>query len=219
MSNKILLSKNIQDTSYTVSEFTSANSFLDVIDTRSFDIIFLDILLGEENGIELGKQINLKLPNANIIFISVNAEYFKDVYQVNHSYFLTKEFEEPRFIDAISKAIKNVCKKIISIDTKTGVHNLAVYDILYCESSSRHTKVYLKDGEVTEYNITLKELEALLPENLFVRTHQGFIVNLNFIKKYDRQNIYIGTDMVIPISRTHVNSVRDKITRYLGGIL
>ena len=216
---KNLLSENIQDISYTISEFTSANSFLAVIDTHSFDIIFLDILLGKENGIELGEQINAKHPNTNIIFISVNTEYFKDVYKVNHSYFLTKEFEEDRFRDAVSKALKNICKKNISIDTKNGTHKLDVYDIWYCESYLRHTKVYSKDGEVSEYNITLKEIEALLPESLFVRTHQSFIINLNYIKKYDRQNIYIGTDTVIPISRTYINSVRDKITRYLGGIL
>ena len=67
---KNLLSENIQDISYTISEFTSANSFLSVIDTHSFDIIFLDIEMSGLNGIDAAKEIRKFDSKTIIIFIS-----------------------------------------------------------------------------------------------------------------------------------------------------
>ena len=216
---KELLKKHLKNTDYHVYEFLTASEFLTAVDSERFDIVFLDIVLGTENGIEIGRILNEKQPNANVIFISANSEYFKDVYHVNHSYFLIKEFEEERFSDALSKVLKNINKSIITIDTKNGKCKIVLNDILYCESSLRHTRLHMKNGETLEYSINLKNFEDLLPEKDFVRTHQSFIVNMKHIKKYDSRLIHMDYRKSVPISRTHSASAREKITCYLGGIL
>ena len=216
---KKLLSENIENIAYDVIEYLTCDAFTDVLNTEKFDIIFLDIVLDKEDGIKLGLKINESQPNANIIFVSSHSEYFKDVYKVSHSYFLTKEFEKERFADALSKALKNIQRTTITIHTKNDNCKIVLNDVMCFEGFLKHTKVFMTNGSVTEYNVNIKDIERLLPNDTFVRTHQSFIINMNYIKKYNRQTIFMNCDNVIPISRTYINPVREKITLFLGGAI
>ncbi len=216
---KRLLAKNIDISACEIYEFCNAQSFLNEIDKIKFDIVFLDIILGGNSGIELGGEINKKQPDAAIIFVSAHAEYFKDVYRVTHSYFLTKEFEEERFSEAIGKVLKDIKKNIISVKVKNTQLEIVLDDVIYLEGYLKRTTLYMTNGESVEYNINIRELEPLLPQNMFVRTHQSFVVNMQHIKNYSRQEICADFNYKIPISRTYINPVREKITLFLGGAL
>lgn len=205
--------------SYSISKFLSADAYLEIIDSETFDIIFLDIVLNKSSGIELGKKINEKHPRSIIIFVSSESYYFKDVYQVSHSYFLIKPFEDPRFNDAIKKAVKSVKKNSITLETKTGNIKIVLADVLYFENFLKHTIVHMVNGDTLEFNTNLKNIEVLLPSSGFVRTHQSFIVNMEQIIKYDRQYVHLPDSIKIPISRTYINTAREKITFFLGGVL
>lgn len=213
------LSENPSTGECEIYEFTSAVKFTEILDFEKFDIIFLDIVLGEQNGIELGKLVNSKQPSARIIFVSANPEYFQDVYKVEHSYFLVKDLDSARFEDAISKVMKNIGKKSITLESKTGKSVIVLSDVLYFESALKRTKVYKTNGETEEYSVNMKTIEAMLPECVYIRTHQSFIVNMNHIQKYDRQSIFLINGKRIPISRTHIGNVRIQLTRFLGGII
>lgn len=218
--NKIekLLSENI-DEEYKISKFLTAESFIEIMEHKSFDIIFLDIILGKKDGIQVGKIINQKYPQANIIFVSANPAYFKDVYKVTHSYFLTKEFEKERFSDAVKRAVLQIKKEYILIHTKNGKQKVCLNDIVFLESNLRHTILYFNNGTVTECNINLKDIEKNLPCQKFVRTHKSFIVNMNYIEKYDRQKVYVSLNCAVPISRNYLDNSREKIACYFGGVL
>ncbi|MBQ7976725.1 MAG: response regulator transcription factor [Clostridia bacterium] len=216
---KCLLQECIADEDYEVSEYLATDSFLDAIETKSFDIVFLDIILDKKDGIEIGRILNKKQPDANVIFVSQNPDYFKDVYKVNHSYFLTKELEQDRFKDAVNKAVGIIKRDSLLIDTKMGVYNIRLKDIMCLESNLKHTKIYTLGNSVGEYNIKMKDIEKKLPENLFIRVHQSFIINMDYIKSYDSQNVMLEGELTVPISRTYTKLVREKLACYLGGIV
>lgn len=216
---KRLLSQNIENTEYEIYEYFKVDDFKEQLDYVRFDIIFLDIILDKSDGIETGLLINDRQPSANIIFISAYPEYFKEVYKVEHSYFLIKDFEKERFSDAILKALKAVRKDVIIIDTKKDKYNILLKDVIYFEGYLKHTKVFMTNGEVIECSVNIKNIEKSLPKDIFIRTHQSFIVNMNHIKKYNRKSIFMNYDKEIPVSRTYVNTVREKITFFLGGAI
>ena len=89
---KSLLAECMTEEQYEVHEYVNAESFLTETESVRFDLVFLDIVLGQANGIDVGSVLSKKQPDVNIIFMSAHEEYFKDVYKVKHSYFLTKEF-------------------------------------------------------------------------------------------------------------------------------
>jgi len=217
---KVLLGEFIKDIKYTVHEYTDAHTFLKDAPEKAFDIAFLDVVLSRENeGIEAAVILNEKSPETNIIFVSAHPEYFKDVYKAEHSYFLVKDFEKERFRDAIEKALKNVQNSCLFLHIHNDIHKILLSEVVFFESYSKHTIVHITDGTKKEYNVDMRKVESQIPGGVFIRTHQGFIVNMNYIKNYSRQKVTVldGTD--IPISRSYVNSVREKLAFFIGGAL
>lgn len=204
---------------FDIKSFCDPESFINDARENVYNIAFIDIMLGEKSGIEAGEEFAKLYPHSVIIFMSANPEYFKDVYKVPHIYFLTKEFERERFFDAVAKATENIKKETLTIETKNGTYKISLKDILCFESRLKHTVVYYEDGSCIEYNVNLKDIETLLPENGFVRVHQSFIVNMSYITKYDRKSVVLKDMKTVPISRSHNTEAREAIVCWLGGSL
>ena len=73
-----------------------------------FDILLLDIELGNENGIDLALMVNEVTPYTQIIYITAYMQYVSDVYQSKHTYFIDKEKLDKYFPLAIKQAKENI---------------------------------------------------------------------------------------------------------------
>jgi DNA-binding LytR/AlgR family response regulator len=56
----------------------------------------------------------------------------------------------------------------------------------------------------------------MLPCN-FVRSHKSYIVNLDKVKTFNKKEITLKNDIVIPISRLKYNEIKNKIMNYIKG--
>jgi len=84
--------------------------------------------------------------------------------------------------------------------------------ILYCHSDNGYTTFFFTDGRKVVVSKSLSYYEDLLPESVFLRTHQSFVVNQRYIDKYHKDGILVmrGGDE-IPVSKRK----RDEIIRFL----
>jgi two-component system LytT family response regulator len=62
-----------------------------------------------------------------------------------------------------------------------------IHDILYCEASGPYTNVYLKNGKSTLTSRPLGEFETQLEEYNFFRIHHAYLINLNRVVEFQRQ--------------------------------
>lgn len=215
---EILLNQNIESDRFYFTGYTNEKVFINELKQgKRFDIVYLDIILNSSNGIDIAQSINKLHEKTKIIFISADSKFFKDVYDAEHTYFLVKPFESVRFTKALNRAVGSVNKGFIFPSSKIGKINID--NILFFESILRKTKVYYSDGSTEELSIKLAELEALLPQRIFLRTHKSFIINIEKHISSERFKIYMPHNYIIPVSKRHVNEVRNKITLYLGGLL
>ena len=121
--------------------------------------------------------------------------------------------ESNAILDEIA-ALQNMISKIqqkqmhiekrIAIPLSDGFEMLQFNDLVYCEASGNYTIIYLSDGSKRLISKTLKWLLLRLPEDLFIRTHHSFIVNINAIQRYFRGDCVLKlchSDNMIPVSR------------------
>jgi two-component system LytT family response regulator len=80
--------------------------------------------------------------------------------------------------------LKNVFKKKIALPTLEGLLFVYQDDILYCVAESNYTNIFLRTKEKILVCKPLNYFEELLDEDYFCRTHQSFLVNLNYVKRY-----------------------------------
>lgn len=215
-----LIYRHMKENEYILKKYSDEIQFIDDINSGTiFDVVFLDIILNKLNGIDIGYMITQRFPSVIIVFVSANSEFFKDVYNVDHAYFLIKPFEPDRFEKAMIKVLEKINSAFLVLHLKTGTKKIELNNVLFYENFLRHTKIHFTGGVIEEYPIKLSEIEEVLPKKHFIRTHQSFIVNLDKHIAAERFAIYFPNNLSVPISKKYLNEVKDKISLYLGGAL
>lgn len=173
------------------------------------DIVLLDIEMNSHNGMALARE----LPDGVcLIFTTAYSEYALDGFNVDAIDFLHKPIFYPRFERAMEKALKWLGKKDGSphretITLKAEHKNVVVdsEDIIFIEAMENYVKVFRRGLPMVLSQITMKEMEAMLPADRFNRVHRSYIVSLDAIDKFSNRKIYIRNyDKAIPVGRKYI---------------
>lgn len=191
--------------------FTSPIAGMERIRSVHPDIVFLDIEMNSHNGMALARE----LPAGTcLIFTTAYSQYALEGFNVDAVDFLHKPIFYPRFERAMGKAIKWLGKdeskpQRDTITLKVEHKNVIVDidDITFVEAMDNYVKVFRCSLPMVLSQITMKEMESILPDNKFIRVHRSFIVSLNAIDKFSNRKIYIRiSDRTIPVGRKYIES-------------
>lgn len=180
------------------------------------EIIFMDIKLKNDNGIDVAKEIKKMNQNAVIIFISGYSEYFEESFEAEPVYFLIKPLKKETFARAMEKAIekgRQKMKKFLLLRKKE-VSRIFFDDIYYVESVGRKIQLHCVEEKIECYE-KLDDLEEKL-EGDFVRCHKSYLVNMKWLQSIDNRFISLMNEMRIPISRAQLAQTKEKVFEYLG---
>jgi len=177
---------------------------LKAIDNLQPDIVFLDIEMPVTNGFVMLQQLQYK--NFELIFTTAYDHYAVKAIRYSALDYLVKPVEIDDLKAAVLKAevkrshsypnpqIELLLEQLvdkkqsysrIAIPTIEGLQFLSVDDIIYLEASVNYTHIYCGAKKYT-VSRTLKEYEELLPSSVFLRIHNSYIINKNFVEKYIR---------------------------------
>lgn len=172
--------------------------------TFPYDIVITDIDMGELNGIQLAMKINQLNPSCIIIFISNYLNYATEVYDVNHIYFVLKAEATIRLPKALEKAqavISDRKSKLLKISYQKTDYLIPILDIIYLEAMGRYVYIHTMEQEYRY----IRSLKDILPElsDEFVRCHNSYIINLNYVQSINRTKCELIKGISIPISITY----------------
>ena len=190
--------------------FTSPVEGMECVQATQPDIVFLDIEMNSHNGVELARE----LPQGTcLIFTTAYAQYAVDGFNVDAVDFLHKPIFYPRFERAMEKAVKWMGlnrapspARRSTITLKVEHKNVVIDtdDILFIEAMDNYVKVFRRDKPMVLSQITMKEMENILPAEGFVRVHRSFIVALHAIDRFSNRRIYLrDSDREIPVGRKY----------------
>lgn len=197
--------------------FTDPVEGLAYIEANRPDIAFLDIEMGELNGL----QIASRLPEGScFIFTTAYLHYALDGYDLDAVDYLHKPFAFARFQSAYSKALRRLGKKqvkssgqYIVVKQDYANINIPIDDIVYIEGMERYSKIFRTSGECVVTRVLLKNIMSLLPPDEFIRTHRSFIVSRSKVKRFSRHETLMNNGISLPVGRQFA----PEIMRTLGG--
>lgn len=209
---KKLYSYNIE-----VFKFSSGEELLKFssISESKFDIIFLDIIMDNINGIETAKRIREFDKRTEIIFLTSSKDYALEGYEVGAYNYIVKSYEYVK--DKIYKAIRNLYLKdndFIVIHNKSGIEKIEINKIIYIESNKRKIIFNTTEFKYETYE-KLDNIYNKIKNRGFIKTHRSYIINRAFIKKIESRDIITTTEDIIPISRGRLGEVRLSFIKYL----
>ena len=203
-----------------VDTFPSASLAVKTIIESNIDVVFLDIQMSELNGIEFARVIP---PSCKIVFITAFEQYAIDGFKANALDYLLKPVSYPEFLRAANRALEwfelvdksksnNDNNDYIIVKSEYKLIQIAIPNILYIEGLKDYVKVYLEDSDKCVMSLmSLKTLEASLPQDRFMRVHRSFIVQTSKIKVIERNRIVFGKQY-IPVS----DSYKDIFNEYIN---
>ena len=163
------------------------------------DILLLDIQMSGKNGMETAREFRRNHKNTILIFVTALEDYVFQAFDVGAFHYLVKPFDDIKFEEVISNAAErierpeyeNKKRKTPSLFITTGGTHISVNfeDIVYAEVFDRKVIIHTMDSDI-EYYGKLKDLEKKAGED-FYRPHRAYLVNFNFIRKYDATTVYM----------------------------
>lgn len=183
-----------QETFCKITEFSSGKELLEFQDetnAEEIDILFLDISMGDEDGMTVAKQLRSQMEsNFEQVFAQTIREY---------QYLMAKKKEKP---------------KEVLVRNENRTRSVSADDIYYIESSNRKVTLYLRHEKI-EYYDKISSLESELKPDFF-RIHKGYLVNIKYVERYDRTEVKMRNGDSLLISKY---KYQDFVKRYLEYIL
>lgn len=212
----------------------NAEDALKSIKNDSPDLILFDVHLGSEiDGIELARMVKLKYRIPFIFLTAFNdQDTFERIRDTEPSAYLVKPVDERNLQSSIAIALFNfannakaadptketpsgakvhdfVSGDYIFIKVKQELRKLGLADILYAEAYDNYAFLHTQSDRYI-VSASLKNVEAKLPEDRFVRTHRSYIVNLSKIDRIEENTLHIGKHP-IPIGKTYRDDLMKRI--------
>ncbi len=195
-------------------------------------LVFLNIELPEMNGFELLEH--LAPINFDLIFTSNYEQYALKAIHLNPIDYLVKPIDPQELQKAVHKVVAHFQKPIeqqmetllhklnhpskpvnkIAMPTIEGLQIIAINTLIYCESSSNYTTLYLKNTQKIVVSKTLKEIQEMLEDYSFIRCHHSYLVNINEVSKYVKGEggyLVMSNGSNIDVSRSRKEMVIKKL--------
>ncbi|MCL2081945.1 MAG: LytTR family DNA-binding domain-containing protein [Oscillospiraceae bacterium] len=203
-----------------ITEFSSGEELISAFHNgASFDFLFLDIQMGDINGIQAANEIRSKNKNTVIFFISGFTNYVSCAFALNAFQFLIK----PIRIDVLDNEFRRALKKYLMERVKytielsnSDVVCLEIKDITYVESSDHHIVVHTEKGKYIKRE-RLNDTEKFLAPYGFVRTHQSFLVNMAHIFEITQKDIILKNNTCVMVSRRKRQDVICCFNKFMAG--
>lgn len=199
---------------YQIETYSDPNALLDAlqIERRSYDLIILDIILKNNNGIELAKRLRKAGRLVSILFVSISSSFLRQGCDVQPVHYLIKPIRKEELRNAILTDYRtNFQKNYFHVKLHSGgVARISVKSIFYIEVLGKQLTIHTDHGTI-ETVMTLKDAERELPPGVFVRCHRSFLVRLEAVQLLERYQITLSDGTKVPVGKQKYNATRKMV--------
>lgn len=198
------------------SLFSSAVELSQVMPTRRYDLLLLDIDMPELDGITFARQLREARDKVDIMYISSREDKVFDSLRVSPVGFIRKS----RFLEDMSEVVGAYLsarrdrsrQSVVVLRDHSAVYPVEVTKIAYIEGQRKQQLVHVA-GQARPICLTrtMGELEEELSGEGFIRIHKGYLVNYRFIQVIDDGDAVLTTAERLPISRRKEREAKERL--------
>jgi len=189
---------------------TCNNAFqaIEILNAEKVDLMFLDINMPKLMGTQL---VNTLRNPPKVIFTTAHKDYAIEAFDLDAIDYLLKPISFERFLKAVNKFchINNIESDLSNQDpsflyfrSDRKMIKVLLEEILYIESFKDYITIHRQNNSPIKVKQTLSSVEDMLPQNSFLRIHRSYIVSINKVTAYTKNDVEIG-NIELPFGRNY----------------
>lgn len=198
-----------------IDNYVNGNDFLEGVNKKgkTYDLVFLDIIMPGMNGIEVAKQTSQIFKEMKFVFVTNSRDYAVEAFDIQALHYLVKPVTEEKLVEVLTRYEDAGVKPYLKLKQNSREVTVCQNQICYLQSRNKKTEIVTEHGTFM-FSVSMLELEEKLDDN-FVRIIRGFIVNMNYILKLENDCCILKDGQTIPLSRRERAKVKKKYQEFL----
>lgn len=200
-----------------IYEFSSGEGLLGWMQKHQgeLDLVFLDIEMGELNGMQTARRLRQADAGVQIVFVTGYADYVYDGYSVGALGYLLKPAKEAQLEEVVTRALIALyaaAGAVYVCRSGDAFYRIPRAQILYFSSDKRQIQCVTTPRCYSFYG-KLDEVESELADAHFVRIHQRYLVHAAAVQRVESSAVTLQDGTVLPISRSCQAAALAALTR------
>lgn len=182
---------------------------------KTFDLLILDIEMGEMNGMSLALKLREQNWDIPILFVTGYDKYMAQGYEVSALHYLLKPIQKQKMFSVLDRAVqKQPPAQKLMFRTDSGMISLPVPEIWFFEAQGHTCILHTKEAGYSIY-IGITELKKQLGAiHAFVPCHRSYIVNLQHVTALEKAELLLDNQTRLPLSRGSAKEVNQAFIKY-----
>ena len=203
---------DVQGSAYTVDTFYTLFDLERALKAEKYDLLFLDILIRSESGMEFAKKLRANGEEIDIVFVSSNTDYALEAFSVFPVTFLPKPVTKKDVNALMQKMTSRVLKRptVIVNDKQNGKTIVQCDSVCYLESQGHDIVMQLSTRETLRFSGVFSEFVNELPVQQFFRCHRSYIVNMRYVHRMQNCRFVMSDGSIIPIAKPSYKEAMDR---------
>lgn len=178
------------------------------------DVLFIDIMLGDSNGVSICKELRSRGYKGTIIFVTGSNEYALDGYEVDARGYIIKPYQAKYIYNTLDRILRNSGAVAYTIKVYNQIIRIPLADILYFESQNTKCVIHCIDNVTYTIYKKLGDVEEELTGNDFLRSHRSYLVNMSAIVSAQTAFV-LNNGESVPIRTKNAKQIRNEYMEYL----
>jgi len=203
-------------TAHTLDTFSEGSKLLDAISGgRSYDLLFLDIIMPEITGMALAREIGRIAPDTLVVFLTDSEAYAVEAFSIKALHYILKPMTESALKECLQRLEERQnARKRIHIISSSGIQQMLYAEIQYAQSDAHYCNLHLSDGTVIKARMTQSEIQDTLGDS-FLAISRGLTVNVEFIRQLGPRSCVLKDGREILLSRKNADEIHAAYAGYV----
>lgn len=194
-----------------IFEYENGETFLSDAKKEQFALVFMDIYMDGENGVEISKKLRSFDTNCLLVFTTTSTDHALEGFRVRALHYLVKPYSDEDLKNLFNEIVKRipVPDKYLDVHIVGGTKRLHFNEILYAEHFKHQIHIHTSDGNTTVTRRTFGDFTAELKcDERFFLCSRGIIINLEYADDFDGTAFTLKNGDAISVSRDTAKSAR-----------
>lgn len=196
--------------------FPTAKALLAEYVPRNEDIVILDIIMPDLNGLELARRLRNANSEFSLIFLTSSRDFALSAYEVHPYGYVIKPAAYEEFSKLLDSLYQKLCQYIV-VKSGNEMCSISIDELAWVEAVNRQVVFNLANGKKLEVRDTFNNIALkLCVYSCFFKPHRSYIVNFKYVEHFNTKEISMrGSGLCIPLARGLDKEFKDKYFSFM----